>query len=54
MTTNIALIQLCATPDVAANMATTARLVASAADRGAEMVFLPEAFAFIGPDRENV
>ena len=53
MTTNIALIQLCATPDVAANMATTARLVASAADQGAEMVFLPEAFAFIGPDREK-
>ena len=53
MTTNIALIQMCATPDVAANMATTARLVTSAANEGAEMVFLPEAFAFIGPDREK-
>ncbi len=34
-------------------MATTARLVTSAANGGAEMVFLPEAFAFIGPDREK-
>lgn len=34
-------------------MATTARLVASAAEQGAEIVFLPEAFAFIGPDREK-
>lgn len=48
-----ALIQLCATPDVAANMAATARLVASAADQGAQIVFLPEAFTFIGPDREK-
>lgn len=53
MTIKTALIQLCATPDVAANMATTVRLVASAADQGAEIVFLPEAFAFIGPDREK-
>ncbi len=53
MTINTALIQLCATPDVAANMATTARLVASAGEQGAEIVFLPEAFAFIGPDREK-
>jgi predicted amidohydrolase len=49
----IALIQMCATPDVEANMATTLRQVTSAAEQGAKIVFLPEAFAFIGPDREK-
>ena len=52
-TTRTALIQLCATPDVDANMATTQQLVTSAAQQGATIAFLPEAFAFIGPDREK-
>ena len=49
--TRVALVQLCADTDVAANLATTERLVRQAADQGAQVVLLPEAFAFIGPDR---
>jgi predicted amidohydrolase len=47
----VALIQCCATTDVAANLATCERLIREAADRGAATVLLPEAYAFIGPDR---
>jgi len=52
-TTRVALAQLCATTDVPANLATAERLIFSAAEQGAEVVLLPEAFAFIGPDREK-
>ena len=47
----VALIQLCATTDVAANLATSERLIRQAADAGARTILLPEAFAFIGPDK---
>ena len=51
--TRIALVQLCATEDVAANLTTSDSLVRQAADQGAEVVLLPEAFAFIGADRRK-
>lgn len=45
----VGLVQLCSTTDVAANLASTERLVREAADVGAELVLLPEAFAILGP-----
>lgn len=50
-TTRIAAVQLCATPDVAANLASAARLVRDAAAAGARVALLPEAFAYLGPER---
>ncbi len=44
---------MCSTPDVAANLAAVERLTTKAAQRGAECVLLPEAFAFIGPDAQK-
>ena len=41
-------VQMCATEDVAANLARCAALTAEAAAQGAELVSLPECFAFIG------
>jgi predicted amidohydrolase len=49
--TRVALIQLCATSDVEENLSTAERLVRAAAADGARLTLLPEAFAFIGPDR---
>jgi len=49
----VALLQLCAGPDVAANLATVDALVAEAAGRGAATVLLPEGFAFLGPERDK-
>lgn len=49
--TQVALIQNCANEDVKANMQRLEALVAQAASDGAEVIALPEAFAFIGPDR---
>jgi predicted amidohydrolase len=51
--TRVGVVQLCATPDVAANMTTVERLVAKACDAGAEVAMLPEAFAFLGPEKEK-
>jgi deaminated glutathione amidase len=44
----VAAVQMCATEDVAANLARCAALVAEAAAQDAELVTLPECFAFIG------
>jgi deaminated glutathione amidase len=49
--TRIAAIQLCATPDVNANLTAAERLVAQAAEAGARVAMLPEAFAYLGPER---
>jgi nitrilase len=49
MTVRIAALQMISAPDVAANLATAARLIAEAADRGAQLVALPEYFPIIGP-----
>ena len=46
----VAVVQLCATEDVAANIDTSERLCRGAADAGAATIFLPEAFSFIGRD----
>jgi deaminated glutathione amidase len=53
VTTRVAAIQLCATPDVEANLAQAERLVGEACERGARVVFLPEAFAYLGPERDK-
>lgn len=48
MSTRIAAIQMISTPEVAANLATAARLIDEAAARGAQLVALPEYFPVIG------
>lgn len=50
--TTIAIAQLCADNDVLKNLSVCKDLVARASEQGAEVVFLPEAFAYIGSDRE--
>ena len=52
--TMVGIVQLCATADVQDNLKTTERLSQSAVQDGAEVVFLPEAFAYIGSDRERL
>ncbi len=49
--TRVAMVQLCATPDVAANLATVDKLVRQAGREGAAVVMLPEAFAYLGPEQ---
>ena len=46
----VALAQLSATTDVAANLTTAEALVRQGADGGASLVLLPEAYSYIGPD----
>ena len=52
-TTPIAIVQMCATADVMANLQTTRELSGAAAKAGARVVFLPEAFAYIGSERDR-
>ena len=49
----VGVVQHCATPDVDANLARIEALSQRARDAGAEAVFLPEAFAYLGPDRDR-
>lgn len=49
--TQVAVVQMCATADVENNLRCTEALVAEAAEAGAEVVFAPETFTFIGPGR---
>lgn len=49
-TTRAALVQLCATTDVAANLDTAESLTREGRAGGAGLILLPEAFAYIGPD----
>lgn len=49
MKVSIAAVQMISAPEVAPNLATAARLIAEAADRGAQLVALPEYFPIIGP-----
>ena len=44
----VAAVQMCATDDLAANLATCRRLAARAADAGARLIVLPECFPFLG------
>jgi predicted amidohydrolase len=47
---SVALIQLCAGTGVADNLQTAEDLVREGSARGADLILLPEAFAYIGPD----
>ena len=49
--TQVAVVQMCATADVEDNLRRTGELVVQAAAAGAEAVFAPETFTFIGPGR---
>lgn len=51
--TTVGIVQMCATNDVERNVDTTLSLTVGAADAGARVVFVPEAFAFIGSERER-
>ncbi len=51
--TPIALIQLCASADVEANLARAGELLGEAAAGGAAVALLPEAFAFLGPAEQK-
>ncbi len=48
--TLVAAVQLNSTPDVEANMASAERQVRRAAGAGAQLIVLPEAFAYLGPE----
>jgi predicted amidohydrolase len=48
--TQVAVVQMTSTPDVARNLEAAGRLIARAAAQGARLVVLPEAFAYLGPD----
>ena len=52
--TRIGILQLCSRSDVAQNLHTVASLVGDAVFEGAEVIFLPEAFAYIGPDEGQI
>jgi predicted amidohydrolase len=49
--TMVGVVQMTSTADVDANMATVHRLVGEAASRGAQMVLVPECFAYLGPEK---
>ena len=51
--TPVGIVQMCATNDVGANLDAALGLAAGAAAAGARMVFLPEAFSYIGSGRER-
>jgi len=48
--TQVAVIQMNSTPEVEQNMSAAERLVKRAADAGAKLAVLPEAFAYLGPE----
>ena len=49
----VAAVQLNSTPDLARNLERSRELVIQAKDRGAELVALPEHFAYLGPEDQN-
>lgn len=49
----VAVCQVTATPDKKSNLSACKQLVEEAKERGASMVFLPEAFDYIGSSREE-
>ena len=51
--TQIGVIQMCATAEVSVNMHTAAKLTEGAVAEGAQVVFWPEAFSYIGSDRDR-
>ena len=53
MSERAAAVQMCSTEDVAANLERAAALVHEASRMGAEMVGLPENFAYLGSDKDH-
>jgi predicted amidohydrolase len=53
-TVNAGVVQMTSTADVEANMGTVHRLVREAALRGAQIVVVPECFAYLGPEQGKV
>lgn len=51
---NAGVVQMTSTADVDTNMSTVDRLVRDAALRGAEIVVVPECFAYLGPEKGKV
>jgi len=49
----VAALQLNSTPDMDRNLARARALIAEAAGRGAELIALPEHFAYLGPEDQN-
>lgn len=49
----IAAVQMCSTDDVSRNLETTRRLVTEAAQAGAQLIGVPENFAYLGGDRDH-
>ena len=55
MSLNVAALQMVSTPELATNLASAERLIASAADAGARLVALPEYFCLLGrSDRDKL
>ena len=50
----VGVLQMTSTGDVDANMDAVQRLIQLAADRGAQMVLVPECFAYLGPEAGKV
>jgi predicted amidohydrolase len=48
--TKVGVVQMTSTGDVEANLDATERFVSQAADDGAELVLVPECFAYLGPE----
>lgn len=48
--TQVAVVQMNSTPDVEKNLSAAERLVGQAAEAGAKLAVLPEAFAYLGPE----
>jgi deaminated glutathione amidase len=53
MQPRIAAVQMCSTEDVSANLAKAGDLVKAAAGAGANLIGLPENFAYLGSDRDH-
>lgn len=52
--TTVGVLQMTSTPDVEANLSTVERLCRRGAERGAELLLVPECFAFLGPEDEKL
>ncbi|HHH30888.1 MAG TPA: carbon-nitrogen hydrolase family protein [Polyangiaceae bacterium] len=50
VTRKVGVVQMTSTADVERNLSTVARCIADAASDGAELVVLPECFAYLGPE----
>ncbi len=50
----VGVVQMTSTDDVDANMGAVRRLVGEAASRGAQLVLVPECFAYLGPEKGKV